>query len=178
MAELTTLARPYARAAFEHALANGALDAWAAGLATAAAVAREERAAALLGSPGYTAAHKAAALIETCGEALPDGAANFIRVLAENRRLPLLPHIHELFLGLKAAQERAIDLQLTSAFEISPEQAARLAEVMGRKLQREVRVNTAVDRALIGGIVIRTDDLVIDGSVRGRLARLSEAMNS
>ena len=178
MAEFTTLARPYAKAAFAHALAAGALGAWARALATAAAVTADERAAQLLGSPGYTAARKADALIEVCADDLPSDARNFIRVLAENRRLALLPQIHALFLALKTQQEKAVELQVTSAYEIAPEQAARLAHAMGEKLKREVRLSTSVDATLIGGVVIRTDDLVIDGSVRGRLAKLSEAMNS
>ena len=178
MAELTTLARPYARAAFEHALAGSALAPWAEALATAAAVVSDERAAQLLGSPSYTAAQKADTLIDVCGDSLPEPVRNFLRVLAENRRLALLPQVHALFMALKAQQERAVDLRLTSAFEIDAEQGARIAEALGRKLQREVRLSTEVDASLIGGVIIRTDDLVIDGSVRGRLSKLSEAMNS
>ena len=79
---------------------------------------------------------------------------------------------------VKSAQEQSVDLEVASAFEIAPEQASRLADAIGRKLQRTVRVSTTVDKTLIGGVVIRTADLVIDGSVRGRLAKLSEAMNS
>ncbi|MCG3170714.1 MAG: ATP synthase subunit delta [Pseudomonadales bacterium] len=178
MAELTTLARPYAKAAFEQALASATLPAWATALATAAQLAAEPRVAALIGSPSLTAAQKADALIELCGDTLPGQARNFVRVLAENKRLPLLPQVHELFLAFKAAQERSVDLEVTSAFDIAPEQAERLADAIGRKLRRTVRVSTTVDKALIGGVVIRTADLVIDGSVRGRLAKLSEAMNS
>jgi F-type H+-transporting ATPase subunit delta len=113
-----------------------------------------------------------------CGDSLPEPVQNFVRVLAENRRLPLLPQVHALFMALKAQQERAVDLRLTSAFDIDEAQGARIAEALGRKLQREVRLSTEVDASLIGGVIIRTDDLVIDGSVRGRLAKLSEAMNS
>jgi F-type H+-transporting ATPase subunit delta len=178
MAELITLARPYAKAAFSHARERNALEAWSRALATAAAVATDERAAQILGSPAWTAAQKAEALISVCGDDLPQEARNFIRVLADNRRLPLLPQVHALFLALKAQQEKAVDLQLTSAFEIAPEQAERLARAMGEKLERQVRVATTVDASLIGGVIIRTEDLVIDGSVRGRLAKLSEAMNS
>jgi F-type H+-transporting ATPase subunit delta len=178
MAELTTLARPYARAAFEQALAAGALAAWADALATAAAVAAQPRVAQLIAAPGPTPAQKADALIAVCGDALPEAARNFIRVLAENRRLPLLPQVHELFLAFKANQEQAVDLEVSSAFDMPAEQAARLADAIGRKLQRTVRVSTTVDKTLIGGVVIRTADLVIDGSVRGRLAKLSESMNS
>ncbi len=178
MAELTTLARPYAKAAFEQALATGTLPAWATALASAAHVANDPRVASLVASPSLTAAQKADTLIELCGDTLPAQARNFVRELAENKRLPLLPQVHELILAFKAAQERSVDLEVTSAFDIAPEQAERLADAIGRKLQRTVRVSTTVDKALIGGVVIRTADLVIDGSVRGRLAKLSEAMNS
>ena len=89
MAELITLARPYAKAAFEHALAADQLTAWSEALADAAAVTVEPRIAILLASPGLTSTQKAEALISVCGEELPQSTANFIRVLAENRRLPL-----------------------------------------------------------------------------------------
>lgn len=178
MAELTTLARPYAKAAFEHALGSDALTAWASALETAAAVSEQARVAAMLTAPGFTTTQKADALISVCGEELPEPVANFIRILAENRRLELLPQVHELFLAFKASQERAVDLEVISAFEISDDQTARLAGVMGEKLRRQVRVSTTVDKTLIGGVIMRAGDLVIDGSVRGRLAKLSEAMNS
>ena len=178
MAELITLARPYAKAAFEQALAANTLTAWAEALATAAVVASEPRVAQLIAAPGMTSARKAETLIGLCGEILPEAVRNFLRVLAENKRLALLPQVHELFLAFKSAQEQSVDLEVASAFEIAPEQAARLADAIGRKLQRTVRVSTTVDKTLIGGVVIRTADLVIDGSVRGRLAKLSEAMNS
>ena len=116
-------------------------------------------------------------LIGLCADALPDAARNFLRVLAENKRLPLLPQVHELFLAFKAAQEQSVDLEVTSAFEIAPEQASRLADAIGRKLQRAVRVSTTVDKTLIGGVVIRTADLVIDGSVRGKLAVMAQALS-
>ena len=178
MAELTTLARPYARAAFEHALAGNALEEWAAALATAAAAAVEPKAARLIASPGMSAADKAEALIGVCADALSAEGRNFVRILAENKRLALLPQVYELFLALKAQQEQSVDLEVTSAFEIGEDEAARLAEVMGQKLNRAVNITTSVDKSLIGGVVIRTADVVIDGSVRGRLAKLSEAMNS
>jgi F-type H+-transporting ATPase subunit delta len=178
MAELTTLARPYAKAAFEHALKAGALAAWAEALATAAAVAEEPSVKQLISAPALTSARKAEVMIELCGESLPEMGRNFIRVLAENKRLSLLPQVNEQFLALKSQQEQSVDLEVTSAFDITDEQASRLADVIGQKLNRTVRMSTTVDKALIGGVIIRTADLVIDGSVRGRLAKLSEAMNS
>lgn len=178
MVELTTLARPYARAAFEYALQRDALTLWAEGLATAAAVSAEERVAALLSAPSLSTADKARAIIEVCGEACDAGMQNFIRILADNRRLPLLQQIHELFLLLKANQEQSVKLEVSSAFEVDSGQAERLAEIMGRKLKRRIELTTLLDRNLLGGVVIRAGDMVIDGSLRGRLAKLSEAMNS
>lgn len=179
MAELITLARPYAKAAFEQARATGSLAAWTEALATVARLTTEPRVEALISSPALTTAQKADALIGLCGGGtLPEQACNLVRILAENKRLTLLPQVHELFLAFKAAQEQSVDLEVTSAFDMTQQQLDQLAAVIGSKLQRTVRVSTTVDPSLIGGVVIRTDDLVIDGSVRGRLAKLSEAMNS
>ena len=178
MAELTTLVRPYAKAAFEYALGNGALDAWATALSTAAAIVEQPRVAQLLASPALSSTQKAQTLIDLCGDALDEPRRNFICLLAENRRLQLLPQVLELFQAFKAEQERVVDLEVTSAFDIDPAQVAKFADIMGKRLQRTVHVNTTVDSSLIGGVVIRTSDLVIDGSVRASLAKLSEAMNS
>lgn len=178
MAELTTLARPYARAVFEHALDSNALDAWATALGTAAAVVKQPRVAQLLSAPRLSASEKASAVIDLCGNTLDDSGRNFLRVLGDNKRLPLLPQVHELFMALKANQERIVELNVTSAYTIDAAQAAKLADIMGKRLKRTVHVSTTVDQSLIGGVVVRTDDLVIDGSIRGSLAKLSEAMNS
>ena len=178
MAELITLARPYAKAVFEYALNANALNVWASALGVAAAVVQQDRVARMLNSPGLSSAQKAAALIDICGGEFDEAGRNYLRLLAENKRLLLLPQVHELFLALKANQERVVDLTVTSAFDIEPAQASKLAEIMGQRLKRTVRVSTTVDSTLIGGVVIRTEDVVIDGSIRGSLAKLSEAMNS
>lgn len=178
MAELSTLARPYARAAFEYAHGKGDLGSWSGALATAAAVSSEERVATLLASPAHTAEQLAATVNELCGEALGAEHQNFIKVLAANKRLPLLPEISELFEQLKAEQERSVDVTVVSAYSLEGAAEQTLAQVLSKKLEREVKVETQVDESLLGGVVIRAGDLVIDGSVRGRLNKLSEAMNS
>ena len=178
MAELSTLARPYARAAFEYARDKGSLSDWSAQLHTAAAVAQDEVVAVLLGSPSSTTEQMAATMVEICGDSLEDDGRNFIRVLASNKRLPLLPEISGLFDQYKANQEKTVDVDVISAFELSGDTEQSLAEVLSKKLEREVRVDTSVDQSLIGGVLIRAGDLVIDGSVRGRLNKLAEAMNS
>jgi F-type H+-transporting ATPase subunit delta len=178
MAELSTLARPYARAAFEFALGKAQLNSWAEALATAAAVASDGTMAAVLSSPAYTAEQLAATVSEVCGDALDADQRQFIAVLAANKRLPLLPEIGKLFELYKADQERSVDVEVRSAFAVGESTVQSLAEVLGRKLEREVKVETRIDESLLGGVLIRAGDLVIDGSVRGRLNKLAEAMNS
>ena len=178
MAELETLARPYARAAFEYALEGNSLQVWTGGLGVAAALCADDKVRALMVDPARTARSKADAFVALISDECPEALRNFLRLLADYKRLPLLPQILDVFLLMKANQEKSINLQVTSAFEIDAEQAQTLAAAMGEKLGRQVNVNTAVDRGLIGGALIRTGDLVIDGTVRGKLGKLVEAMNS
>ncbi|BCD99910.1 F0F1 ATP synthase subunit delta [Marinagarivorans cellulosilyticus] len=178
MAELTTLARPYARAAFESARADSQLNEWAQALVVAAAVASEPKVKQLLAAPGLTAAQKSAAFADVCGSELSDKFKNFVSVLAENKRLALLPFIQTLFIDLKSQLEKAINVEVTTAFEISAETQSQLVIALTKKLDRVVTLESSIDKSLIGGAVIRAGDTVIDGSVKGRLAKLAEAMNS
>lgn len=178
MAELTTLARPYAKAAFEYALAADDLGGWSAMLATAAAVAKQDVIQQLLGVPSYTAEKKAQTFIEICGDQLNGSGQNFIKNLAANKRLSLLSHIAANYETLKAAQEKSIDVEVVSAFTLSADLQEKLASALSKKLSRTVRVQASVDNSLIGGALIRAGDTIIDGSVRGRLTKLAEAMNA
>ncbi len=178
MAELSTLARPYARAAFEYARDKGSLAQWSEQLAVCAAVTVNERVAALLDNPSNTSEQQAQALNDLCGDATDAQVKNFVRVLAGNKRLKLLPEIQALFEQLKASQEKRVDVEVVSAFDLEEATAAKLATVLGKKLEREVKVSTSTDKGLLGGVLIRAGDLVIDGSVRGRLNKLAAAMNS
>lgn len=178
MAELTTLARPYAKAAFEYANARGALAQWSSMFATLAGVAAEERVSQQLDAPSLTAEQQAKLLLDLCGDALDTAAANFVRTLAVNKRLPLLATIRELFEQLKAQQEKTVDVEIASAFELDAAMQEKLATALKSKLSRDVKLRASVDPSLVGGIVIRAGDTVIDSSVRGRLAKLAEAMNS
>jgi F-type H+-transporting ATPase subunit delta len=99
-------------------------------------------------------------------------------VLAQNKRLDLLPQITVLFAGYKANFEKSVDVEVVSAFELADEMTQKLAAALGRRLEREVNVHTTTDASLLGGVLIRAGDLVIDGSVRGRLNKLATAMNS
>lgn len=178
MAELSTLARPYAKAAFEYAADANDLQGWSENLAVVAAVAQQDAVEKLLSSPSYTAAQQAEKTIDVCGDAITDKVRSFMRVLAENRRLQLLPQIYQQFEVLKANREKTVEVSVVSATEISTEQQNKLASALSAKLEREVNMQVSVDDSLIGGAVVRAGDTVIDGSIRGRLAKLAEALNS
>lgn len=179
MAELRTLARPYAKAAFQAASEKQALESWQQQLGLLGAISQQDSVAALLASPSVTADKKVSALLEVAGEeiAKDGGVNNFIAVLAENNRLGLLSTIVELFGELKANLERTVDVTITSAFPVDASAEAALTDSLKAKLSREVKVETNVDKALLGGVLVKAGDIVIDGSVKGRLAKLAEAMN-
>ena len=178
MAELSTLARPYARAAFEYAREHDALAQWSQQLTTAATVTVAEGMEGVLNNPSLTGEQQAQTLNDVCADALGSEMQNFVSILSSNKRLALLPEIHSQFELFKANHEKSVDVEVVSAFDLADATANKLAEVLGKKLERDVKVSTATDRDLLGGVLIRAGDLVIDGSVRGRLNKLAEAMNS
>ncbi|MDP6198008.1 MAG: F0F1 ATP synthase subunit delta [Porticoccaceae bacterium] len=178
MAELSTLARPYAKAAFEFAADAGDLQGWSTSLATAGAVAQQPAVVKLLGSPSATTAQQAAAVIEICGDELNATGQNFIAILSENRRLQLLPQISYQFDIMKANREKAVDVDVVSAHEIDASQQQQLSDALSAKLERKVNMQVSLDKSLLGGAVIRAGDTVIDGSIRGRLTKLAESLNS
>lgn len=178
MAELSTVARPYAKAAFEYARGKDALVAWSGQLGTAAAVTMDSTVEAALGRPSTTAEQQAKMVTEICGDALGEDVRNYVAILASNKRLTLLPEIYSLFAQYKANFEKSVDVEVVSAFDLAETTRDTLAAVLGKKLEREVKVSTSTDKDLLGGVLIRAGDLVIDGSVRGRLNKLAEAMNA
>ncbi len=178
MAELTTLARPYAKAAFEYAHSESNLQTWADQLAVAAGVVAEPKVAQLLSDPAKTPSQLSALIIEIMQEDASSPVANFIRILADNRRLLLLPAVNGLFSQLKANLEASVDVEVVSAFDLTDAETQKIVSVLKGKLNKDINVHTMTDASLIGGVVIRAGDMVIDGSVRGRLNKLAEAMNS
>tara|TARA_R110000850_G_scaffold172906_14_gene298563 strand:- start:2853 stop:3389 length:537 start_codon:yes stop_codon:yes gene_type:complete len=178
VAELITLARPYAKAAFAFARDNGELASWATQLKTLAIVSGYDKVSQLVSSPALTPEQQANTLIEICGEELSPNVKNFVELLAENKRLALLPEVFTLFDALKTAEEQAVNVELTTAFELDDASQQKLADALSAKLARKVKVSTAVDSQLLAGVVIKAGDLVIDGSMRGRLEKLAKAINS
>lgn len=177
MAELNTIARPYSKAAFDYALDKGDVEQWSSLLKTAALTTQDNLMHPLINDPQLTKEDKANLILEICGKN-NEGVANFIYLLAENRRLALLPKISEQFDLFKAIHEKIVDIDLTTAFEIDQSLLDKLTQALSSKLGREVRMTTNTDKALIGGVVLRGNDFVIDGSVRAKLAKLAEAMSS
>jgi F-type H+-transporting ATPase subunit delta len=178
MADRATIARPYARAAFAHAREGKVLAAWSKLLGTAAAVAADSRVARLIGNPHVTRDELVELLAGIAGEAGGKEGRNFLRALAANRRLMLLPEIAAQFETLRAEVENIIDVEIVAAREIAAPQQKRLTEALERRLGREVRMHTRIDESLIGGAVVRAGDLVIDGSLKGRLTRLASALTN
>ena len=178
MAQFTTLARPYAKAAFNTAEASGQLAVWSKGLAVLAAVARQPRVAGFLADPARNSGEQAQTLIDLCGNELDPKVQNFVLVLAANKRLGLVADIVELFEQLKAERERTVDVDVVSAFPMDAAAQQQLSTLLKQKLQRDVKLSASVDSSLIGGVVVRAGDTVIDSSISGRLKKLAEAMSA
>ena len=130
----------------------------------------------VLDDPLLTTEDETRLLVDLMGEDLTESGRNFIGVLAEYDRLALIPTISEQFELLKANHEKTLEVDVTSAFEISGDEQEKLASALRVRLQRDINIETEVDQSLIGGVVIKAEDTVIDDSVRGRLDRLSQAL--
>lgn len=177
MAELTTIARPYAKAAFDFAIEQDAVDSWAEMLTFAALVSENKTMQPLLA--GSLASTKLAALfISVCGEQVNVQGQNLIKVMAENGRLKVLPAVSQLFTEYRNEWAKEVEADVVSATELSSEQQQQISISLEKRLARKVKLNCSTDAALIAGVIIKTGDLVIDGSVRGKLSRLSDKLQS
>ena len=178
MAERATIARPYAKAAFQYAQASKAFADWSRGLKAAAEIVADPRVAALTTSPQWSQADLVSIITDVAGDKLDSAMHNFVRVLAENHRLLLLPEITAHYEVLRSEVENTLDVEVISAVELNGAQTDKLKQALSRRLKRQVRMQTSVDPALLGGAVVRAGDLVIDGSLKGRLERLATELGS
>lgn len=178
MAELTTIARPYAKAAFQHALENNALESWSKTLAQLALIASDAQVKALLLKPDLTSAKKVAFFASVSDQAINDAQKNLLTQLADNKRLGTLPAIYILFEGFLAEQQKTVDVDVSSAFPLKDEEVQKLVASLKTRLGREVRLQSKIDESLIGGVVIHAGDMVIDASVKGKLAKLKNELNT
>lgn len=181
MSDSVTIARPYAKAVFNTALAEQKLAEWSGYLHILAAVVQDARAAQFLTNPATTASQRSELLMEMLSAlsgTTDEQVKNFVDLLASNKRLLTLPDIMTLYEAMRAEQEKTMVVNVSSFGELSSAQQQQLIETLGKRLQRHVTLNVTIDKELIGGAVIHADDLVIDGSVRGKIDKLRAGLVS
>jgi F-type H+-transporting ATPase subunit delta len=174
--DTTTIARPYAEAVFARADETDKLDLWSEMLELLSAVVLDPRMAGAAANPLFDREDLANLMLEIGGGRLTDEGANLVKLLIHNNRLTLLPEIARLFDELKAEKDRMLKVHVISAFALKPAQEKQLAESLKKKLGREVSITSEKDPELIGGVHIRAGDMVIDGTVRGRLQQLANEL--
>ena len=177
MSELTTVARPYAKAAFDFALESSDISKWQEMLVFSGEVSKNDTIRSVLASA--MAPEQLAELFNNvCEDQLNTHGQNFIKVLAENNRLSALPDISKQFNILKQEYDKEIDVDVTSAVELSSEQLEKMSAALEKRLARKVKLICNVDPALVAGVIIKAGDTVIDGSVNSKLNRLSDALQA
>ncbi len=175
MSELSTVARPYAKAAFDFALEQGQLDKWQEMLQFSALVAENEQVAEYLDS-ALASGQIADFFCNICGDQLDQYGQNFVRVMAENKRLSVLPVVLAQFNQLRAEHEAIKDVTVISASKLTQANTKKIASAMEKRLGQNVRLTNHIDKSLIAGVIIKYDDVVIDSSSRGQLNRLTSAL--
>lgn len=178
MAEVRTIARPYAEAVFRLAKANNTLPAWSAMLGLMAAVAVDERIRNLIGNPRFSARRLGELFLEIGGDRLSNEGRNFILLLADSGRVEVLPEISELYEQLKARYEGVLEAQIYSAFEMNDAQLKDLVASLEIRFKRKIEARVSVSPELIGGVKVEIGDEVLDTSVRGKLEALAVALKS
>lgn len=177
MSGLTTLARPYAKAAFELARDANALSRWDELLAVAAEIVSSESMESLLGNPVVDRSQTVDIITDALGEAAGEAFNGFITVLGQNQRLALLPEIAELFRELREEAEGRLSVRVVSAVPLEKEQKDRMTRALAKRFGRDIELESAVDEAVLGGAVIYAGGQVIDGSLRGRLHKLQASLS-
>jgi len=176
MSELNTIARPYAQAAFDLARDASSLAQWSDMLGFAGAVSSDTAMLEAIDSPSLTIDQQSDLFIQVCGDNIDDQGRNFVKLLAENRRLTLFPEIAALFEAMRADAEGTLEATVVSAKPMSDAQQQELAAALKTRFNREVVLQVEMDESIIGGAIIRAGDTVIDGSVRGKLEKFAHAL--
>jgi F-type H+-transporting ATPase subunit delta len=176
MREPATLARPYANAVFRMAHEAGALSEWSERLALLAAIVADPSLQTLIADPRLPRATLADLVVDVGGSAFDEASCNLVRVLTDNQKLALAPVIWQMFEEERARARRRETVKVRSAYPLEPSMQAAIARAMRTRLGCEVDLETEVDPALIGGVVIRAGDRVLDASVKGRLGQLARAL--
>jgi len=177
MSELTTIARPYAKAAFDFAVEANAIESWLEQLTFAAQVSQDDTIQTYLRS-GVSVEQATTLFLNVCGEQVDSKGQNFLKLMAENHRLLALPQVLNEFCLLKADHENTIDVDVTSAVQLKAEQTKALSATLEKRLARKVKLNCKVSKTIISGLIIQAGDMVIDGSTKGKLNRLAQTLQS
>jgi len=177
MAELTTIARPYAQAVFKHAQENDRQEQWSTMLMTAAAVIQDPALREVMSGARLSREQITDMLIDVCADALDEQGRNLVHLLDENDKLTLLPEIATVYEHYRAEAEQTIEAEMVSAFPVSEVQQKNITAALAKKLGSKVNLDVVVDQTLLGGAIIRAGDMIIDGSVQGKLSKLASAMN-
>ena len=178
MAERATVARPYAKAAFAYAKEQGKLDLWSGWLGTAREIVLSDEYDAYQSSPGVQTQQLVDLIAGICASSIDPNSRAFLALLAENDRVDYLPEIAERFEELKAEDQNVADVEIVSAVSLDDAQRERLAGALRTRLRRDVRLHCTVDPALIGGAVVRSGDMLIDGSLSNKLERLGTELTT
>ena len=177
-AELSTIARPYARAIFSKAIETSkGLGDWSKMLSSLSVLSSDEMGNSLLRNPRYTNDEKTKFFVSVLGDELSEQGRNFVALLAEYNRIELLPAIREIYERMKANHEKTLEVNITSAYELSKKEESTLSKALSSRLGRDISLDVSVDENLIGGAIIKAEDNVIDDSVRGKLEKIANALN-
>ena len=173
MSDFTTAARPYANAVYDTARENNALESWSDALANLASVINDSQMSELLDNPELGKLQKGELLIQVLGDKLTDQQQNLVKLMAENGRLKLMPDVVEQFEVARAKAENKIDAEVISAYELTAEQTNELVNTLKNKLGCDITLTTTIDESLIGGVVIKAGDTIIDASMKSQLDSLA-----
>jgi F-type H+-transporting ATPase subunit delta len=178
MAELSTIARPYAVAAYKLGRDQKSLAKWSEMLGFASAVASDAQMQAFIEDPKVVSSELQATFLKVCGDKLNEQGQNLIKVLVEYGRMSILPAITEAFEELKAQDEGTLDAQIIAASKPSAAETKDLVKRLEAKFGKKIEANVSVDSELIGGIKIIVGDTVIDASVKGQLQNLAYTLSA
>ncbi|MCK5396235.1 MAG: F0F1 ATP synthase subunit delta [Gammaproteobacteria bacterium] len=173
MSDFTTAARPYANAVFDLANETSTLDSWGDALANLAAVVSDAQMSELLDNPETGKTQKGELLLQVLGDKLNQQQQNLVKLMAENGRLKIMPDVGEQFEVARAKAENKIEAEVISAFELTAEQTSELVTTLKNKLGCDVTLTTTIDESLIGGVVIKAGDTIIDASMKSQLDSLA-----
>ena len=178
MAEVSTLARPYAQAIFNLAKADDILKAWSETLAVLKEITADDSMIGLINNPDVSDEQCIALIIDICSGELNEQEQNFLKMAAENGRLEVIPTIADSFEALRAEEEGSIEAHVISAYAVNATQKKSIAAALKKRFGREITITTQIDKSLLGGIIIRAGDIVIDGSAKSQLEKITLSLLS